>query len=231
MSIAMIRSAPLYFAPWITLRPTPPQPIDRDRVALADVGGVRRGAEAGEHAAADERGARERDVVVDLHREISGHTSSSENVPRPDIWCSGAPSRAKRGVMSSWPPVAIGHEAGLAHLRRVVRAEVARAALRDEREHDVVAGLHGGRRPRRPPRRRPRPRGRAPTAAATAACRSRPTGRSGRRPRRPCAPGPRRPWARRGRRRSTSSGWSTPSQTAAFGIAGSLSVHGAAAGL
>ena len=38
---------------------------------------------------------------------ISGHTSSSLNVPSADIWCSGAPSREKRGVMSSCAPIAI----------------------------------------------------------------------------------------------------------------------------
>jgi hypothetical protein len=39
--------------------------------------------------------------------EISGHTSASEKVPSPDIWWRGEPPRPKRGVMSSWPPVAI----------------------------------------------------------------------------------------------------------------------------
>ena len=45
---------------------------DGDGVALRDVGGVRGRAEAGEHAAADERRARERDVGVDLHRADLG---------------------------------------------------------------------------------------------------------------------------------------------------------------
>ena len=38
---------------------------------------------------------------------ISGQTSSSLNVPSADIWCSGAPLRVKRGVMSSCAPSAI----------------------------------------------------------------------------------------------------------------------------
>ena len=43
-----------------------------DRVALADAGGVERGADAGEHAAADEGGVAEVDVVVDLHERDLG---------------------------------------------------------------------------------------------------------------------------------------------------------------
>ena len=38
---------------------------------------------------------------------ISGHTSSSLNVPSADIWCNGVPPREKRGVMSSCAPSAI----------------------------------------------------------------------------------------------------------------------------
>ena len=52
-----------------------------------------------------------------------------------------SPSRPKRGVMSSCAPIAIAMNP-VSHISPgVVRAEVAGAALRHERDHDVVAGL------------------------------------------------------------------------------------------
>jgi hypothetical protein len=41
---------------------------------------------------------------------ISGQTSSSLKVPSADIWCSAAPSREKRGVMSSCAPIAMARK-------------------------------------------------------------------------------------------------------------------------
>ena len=108
----MMRSAPLYFAPWITLRPTPPQPITATvsprRMSAVFAAAPKPVSTPQPMSAARVSGTSSSMRIV----EISGHTSSSEKVPRPDIWCSGTPPRAKRGVMSSWPPVAIAMKPG-----------------------------------------------------------------------------------------------------------------------
>ena len=97
----MIRSAPLNFAPWITLRPTPPQPmtatVSPGRMSAVLAAAPKPVSTPQPISAARVSGTSSSIFTV----EISGQTSSSENVPRPDIWCSGTPPRVKRGVMSS----------------------------------------------------------------------------------------------------------------------------------
>ena len=69
----MMRPAPAIAAPLMHERPTPPQPMYRNRRARLDFGGVDHGADAGGDAAADQRGAIERHVGADLHDRVFVH--------------------------------------------------------------------------------------------------------------------------------------------------------------
>ena len=68
MSTAMIGDAPASRAPWMELRPTPPQPMTTTLEPALTPGSVDDRAHPREHAAGDERGAVERHVVRDRHR-------------------------------------------------------------------------------------------------------------------------------------------------------------------
>ena len=65
-SMAMICLAPASLAPWMALAPMPPTPTTATVSPGVDLGGVDRRAPAGDDAAAEQAGAVERDVLVDL---------------------------------------------------------------------------------------------------------------------------------------------------------------------
>ena len=65
VSTATIRLAPAMRSPWITLRPTPPTPKTAAVSPAWTLARLSTGADAGEHAAADEAGRRHGDVLGD----------------------------------------------------------------------------------------------------------------------------------------------------------------------
>ena len=82
-------------APWMTAWPTPPQPMTATLEPGFDLRGVERGADAGGHAAADQRELLVGQVGVDLARPTSRRTVIiSANVPSPVIAGSFVPSAA-----------------------------------------------------------------------------------------------------------------------------------------
>ena len=113
---------------------------DGDGVALADVGGVERRAHAGEHAAADEGGVAQVDVVVDLHqRDLGDDGVVAEGAAHGHL--------AERLAVEREAGGAVEHAAGgrhgalLAEEALAAVAVVAGAAGGHEGQHDVVAGL------------------------------------------------------------------------------------------
>ena len=107
MSMAMIRSAPECLAPWITLRPTPPQPITAT-VSPSRMSAVFRAAPKPVRTPQPISAAAVSGMSLSIFTAlIAGTTVDSVNVPLADIWSSGWPSRAKRDVPSSRAPVAI----------------------------------------------------------------------------------------------------------------------------
>jgi hypothetical protein len=107
MSMAMIRSAPEYLEPWITLRPTPPQPttatVSPWRMSAVLWAAPKPVSTPQPISAADASGM-SLSIFTAL---IAGTTVCSVNVPLADIWSIGCPSRRKRGVPSSSAPVAM----------------------------------------------------------------------------------------------------------------------------
>ena len=133
----MMRDAPQSAAPWMTFRPTPPQPKTatvcpgRTFAVLIDR------ADAGHDAAADQAGAVERHVVGDLdrrggahHRVLgeradAGHARDRRCRPSEDV------------LLARHQPLL----ARLAEVHRAGDAVVTAAAVLDPGEHDVIAGL------------------------------------------------------------------------------------------
>ena len=80
VSTATIRLAPAMRSPWITLRPTPPTPKTAAVSPACDLGPVQHRAHPGQHAAADQAGRGQGDVLGDLARPgPPGRSSDSEN--------------------------------------------------------------------------------------------------------------------------------------------------------
>ena len=139
MSTAMMRSAPACFAPWITLRPTPPQPMTATlspRRMLAVFAAAPKPVSTPQPMSAPAVSGISGSILT---APMAGMTASSANVPDAAMTEIGVPSRENREVMSRRPPLIDGHAADLAQLALVVLAEVARAALGNPRHHDVVA--------------------------------------------------------------------------------------------
>src|SRR6185437_6926805 len=117
--------------------------VDGHRVTGSDVRGVHGGAPPGRHAAADQHGLVQRQVVVDLDgRGLADHAVLAEG-----------PDHAHGAVLAAGPgdrePLAgqVALEDRRAHVADGLapgRAVAADAAVRDERKHHVVAGLHPG---------------------------------------------------------------------------------------
>src|SRR5580704_13403940 len=117
--------------------------VDRDRVAGGDVRGVHSGAPSGRHAAADQHGLFQRQVVVDLDgRGLADHAVLAEG-----------PDHAHGAVLAARPGdgEALAGKVALEDRRAHVAdglaaggAVAADAAVRDEREDHVVTGLHAG---------------------------------------------------------------------------------------
>ena len=190
MSMAMIRRRPRCVAPWMTLRPTPPQPITATVSPWRMLAVFERRADAGQHAAPDRARRPSRSTSSSIFTSADlGHDRELANVPEHGhlaqrLAVEGEPGRAVEQAAGGH-----GHAARLAEEPLAARRRSSTSPhCGHPREHDVVAdGLSVGRRPRRPPRRCRRPRGRAPSAGRSGMCRSAPTGRSGRRPtRRSC---------------------------------------------
>jgi hypothetical protein len=106
LSIATIVSAPAILEPWMTLRPTPPQPrtatVSPLRMLAVFVAAPTPVSTAQLIRAATFIGTSAGTATA----LISGMTVSSAKVPSMAICRSGTPSRPKRGVPSSKPPVA-----------------------------------------------------------------------------------------------------------------------------
>src|SRR6266852_2632133 len=121
----------------------PADAVDRDRVAGGDVRGVHGGAPPGRHAATHEHGLVQGQVVVDLDgRGLADHAVLAE-----------CPDHAHGAVLAAGPAdrPAVTGEVALEDRRAHVAdrltaggAVAADAAVRDEREDDVVTGRHAG---------------------------------------------------------------------------------------
>ena len=105
MSTAMTRSAPACFAPWITLSPTPPQPMTATLSPLrmlAVFTAAPKPVSTPQPMSAP--------AVIGMFESIftapmAGMTASSANVPDAAMTETGWPSRLARDVMSSRPPL------------------------------------------------------------------------------------------------------------------------------
>ena len=114
-SMAMIRLAPARRAPWMALAPMPPTPTTATVSPGCDLGGVDGRAPAGDHAAAEQAGPVERDVVVDLdaaglvHDGVVRRTcraGTSGRGPCPAAWWRDVPSAIWRPRPSDGAEVA-----------------------------------------------------------------------------------------------------------------------------
>ena len=106
MSMAMISAAPAMRAPWITLRPTPPQPMTAT-VSPWRMLAVFMAAPAPVSTPQPMRAATRMSMSFGiLTTPDSGTIDTSENVPDAAICMSGAPSEVMRVVPSSRPPEA-----------------------------------------------------------------------------------------------------------------------------
>src|SRR6266480_4072257 len=117
--------------------------VDRHRVAGRDVRGVHGGAPAGRHAAANQHGLLQREVVVDLDgRGLADHAVLAEG---PDH-AHGAVLAARPGQREALTgQVALeDRRAHVADRLAAGGAVAADAAVRDEREDHVVTRLHAG---------------------------------------------------------------------------------------
>ena len=142
VSTATIVVAPAIRAPCTTLSPTPPQPIDRDRLARLHVGDVEHRPEAGRHAAPGEADHVERDARD--RPSPSGRPAAPR--PRrgsrsPTIGYSGAPPSCAGGCEPSAirPAIAATRAAPSHSTNRPVRHDAHCAARAVEREHHVIA--------------------------------------------------------------------------------------------
>ena len=107
MSTAMTRVAPAIIAPWITLRPTPPQPTTAT-VSPGLMSAVFIAAPAPVSTPQPMRAAISSGMSSGIFTApMAGMTADSENVPVHAICMMGAPSFEKRVVPSSRPPVAM----------------------------------------------------------------------------------------------------------------------------
>ena len=105
MSMAMIRSAPECLAPWITLRPTPPQPITAT-VSPLRMSAVFTAAPKPVRTPQPMSAAAVSGMSVSIFTApMAGMTVSSANVPDGRHLETGWPSRWKRDVMSSSQPL------------------------------------------------------------------------------------------------------------------------------
>ena len=106
MSMAMISPAPLMRAPWITLRPTPPQPTTAT-VSPFLMSAVFMAAPVPVSTPQPMRAATRMSTSSGIFTApMAGTMLTSENVPDAAIWNSGAPCDVNRVVPSSRPPVA-----------------------------------------------------------------------------------------------------------------------------
>ena len=128
-------------APLIADSPMPPQPITATVRAGLDLGGVEHRADAGRHAAADQRGAVQRHVVADLHHRVLVHQHLlGEGAERCELLVSDSPFL--RQPARARPAAA--HLGALAERR--VAGQALRAVAAEDRQagDDVVARLHVG---------------------------------------------------------------------------------------
>ena len=187
----MICRAPPMRAPWTIDSPTPPQPNTATVWPGLEPRAPQRRADAGEDAAAHERGAVERQVGVDLHHRVlvqqhalgvAADAGELPERPAPSATAAAAPTSAR---------VTTPADAEVGVAAEALRAAPAEAG---EARHHVVAGPQRRHVGRRRPRRRRRPRGRARSARSSGEARRRRrprAGRCGRRRSRRCARGPR----------------------------------------
>ena len=112
-------------APWITLRPTPPQPMTAT-VSPGLMFAVFVAAPTPVSTPQPMRAAMSRGMSSGIFTApMAGMTAASENVPEHAICRSGSPSFENRVVPSSRPPVAIAAGAGLAQEALALLAEEA----------------------------------------------------------------------------------------------------------
>src|SRR3954470_11968224 len=116
--------------------------VDDHGLPRLDVGGVDARAPAGRHAAADEDGGVEREVVVDLHaRHLRDHrvlAERAEHAHAAEVLAAGMEAVAAVGRELAVEDVG----ADVAQVLPAGAAPAAVAAARDERADDVVALLH-----------------------------------------------------------------------------------------
>ena len=132
-STATIVVAPANTAPCTALSPTPPVPITTTVAPAATRGGVDDGAEAGDHAAGEQRGAVERDLGGDHDRLRGVDDDLLGERPRAQALDDRASVEGRQGA------VLVERERRAAEGRLSVRARAARPAGADQRHDDVVA--------------------------------------------------------------------------------------------
>ena len=131
VSIAKMRLAPSPWRAWITLSPTPPTPNDRARVADARGGAVPDGADAGEHAAADEA----RGVEVDVGDRSCTHCTAWTTVNSEKHDVAAKFHASSPATVKGWPR----SRCSCGSRRGAGLAPLARAAERHRVQHHVVA--------------------------------------------------------------------------------------------